>query len=56
MQIPNPRDFDNDVDYTEACEAYESYLKGKTHPAQPNAIRFQLAHANPDSNYFAYDR
>lgn len=54
MRMPNPQDFDSDIDYEDACEAYRAYLNGKTHLAQPSAIRFQLAHTDPDSNYFAY--
>lgn len=55
MRMPNSRDFESDVDYEEAREAYRAYLNGEAHPAQPSAIRFQLEQANPDSNHFAYD-
>lgn len=55
MRMPNPRDFDSDVDYEEACEAYRAYLNGEIHPNHSIAVRVQLSQWNPDSNYFAYD-
>lgn len=55
MRPPNPQNYDSDWDYREACEAYQAYLKGEPHPAQPRVVRQRLARQNPDSNQFAYD-
>lgn len=55
MRMPNPRNYDSDWDYYEACEAYQAYLDGKPHNAQPIAVRQRLAQQDPDSNQFAYD-
>lgn len=55
MRSPNPRNYDSDWDYYEACEAYRAYLNGEPHPAQPMIVQQRLDARNPDSNHFEYD-
>lgn len=55
MRMPNPQHFDSDWDYYEAVEAYQAYLDGTPHPAQPLFVRQKLARRDPDSNQFEYD-
>lgn len=55
MRPPNPKNFDSDWDYYEACEAYQAYLDGTPHPTQPIIVQQRLAQQDSDSNQFAYD-
>lgn len=48
--MPNPRNYDSDVDYYEAREAYQVYLDGKPHPAQPYVVRQRLYEQDPDGS------
>lgn len=52
MKMPIPRNYDSDVDYSEACEAYQAYLEGKPHPNQPRVVQLNLARKNPDCGMF----
>lgn len=51
MRMPNPRNYESDVDYYEACDAYQAYLNGKLHPAQPYTVRQRLCEKYPDGGY-----
>ncbi len=51
MKMPNPNHYESDWDYYEACEAYQAYLDGKPHDAQPIKTRRKLVRQDPDSDY-----
>lgn len=52
MNAPHPNNYDSDWDYYEAEEAYQAYLDGKPHHAQPIFTQHRLAQLDPDSNDF----
>ena len=52
MKMPNPNHYESDWDYYEAMEAYQAYLDGKPHDAQPIVTQWKLARQDPDSDYF----
>ncbi|MGX2968686.1 hypothetical protein [Ursidibacter sp. B-7004-1] len=52
MKLPDPNHYESKWDYEEACEAYQAYLDGTPHPAQPIFVRQRLDRNNPDSNNF----
>lgn len=55
MRQPSPHDYDSDLDYYEALEAYQAYLDGEPHSYQPIFVRQRLAQHDPDSNDFIFD-